>query len=307
MEEDTANNFHDIANSHTGVAGAIESLSVFARPDERSIVSLDWFDFNSGFIQQWFDISAGTILSSAVTPGPETVALLTSSIETFTGGWFRLKITVQTRTNTNRAIEFGPALSDGVSSYAGTTGFGAHFWGAQVETDVPFISSYIPTTASAVTRQQDKLTYPALDNLPNVAPGTVVCDGDIIVDSTATNNMESFVDTRSGVNFDGISIRPSPPARFVATVETNTTQAQIVPGIGVDDLVPGVLKNLALAFDTDDVEFFTSKVSRGTDVSAAMPANPHTRIAIGMTGSDGALFGHISSVCVRSTRLLAIP
>jgi len=68
----------------------------------------------------------------------------------------------------------------GTSIVAGDT---MHLWGAQVE-DLPFASSYIPTTTTAVTRAADDLLIPFSGNAPRIDAShanemTLILDADL--------------------------------------------------------------------------------------------------------------------------------
>jgi hypothetical protein len=63
------------------------------------------------------------------------------------------------------------ATADNVSTYTGTTGSGAYFWGAQAEQPV-VASSYIPTTTVAVTRANELITANSVAFI-NATAGTV--------------------------------------------------------------------------------------------------------------------------------------
>jgi len=99
-------------------------------------------------------------------------------------GWYRVSVSIQNNSTGNTTLRtvICPAVSDMSGDYDHEATGSIYVWGAQLE-KLPFASSYIPTTDSAVTRAKDVCYVDALNNVP-IAPyftdGTIVMDVDIL-------------------------------------------------------------------------------------------------------------------------------
>jgi hypothetical protein len=301
VQETVADDAHGVDQPMTGSGGAKYTVQVFAKADDRSFIALYGGD-STLYLPSWAWFNLGTGALGVTAWSGSTGFLIDDvgtdySIEAYADGWYLCRATFIASAKTDHV--YGVYVSNGTEfghtpswpTYVGTPTKGCYVWGFQVEAgDTP--TSYITTVGATATRNQDKLTYPATGNLPVTAPGTIVVRGDRLLGDVAG----AIIDTRSGADQQGVSIRADANNDVVGTVETTTTQAQIVTG--ADDWVAGTLKTCALAFLTNDVELFTSGVSRGTDAAADMPTS-HTRIAVGMTGADASAWnGHVKQIRV---------
>jgi hypothetical protein len=98
-----------------------------------------------------------------------------SSIEKFPNDWFRCSLT-HTPTTTTRLYRIG--TYNGGITYAGTGTDFVYLWGAQLELGST-ISSYIPTTSSAITRNKDSAYNQPFGDLASDYPITVFWKGQI--------------------------------------------------------------------------------------------------------------------------------
>lgn len=103
--------------------------------------------------QSWVNISTGA---------PGTVSgFHTIRITPLVDSWYRIKITFDSASGaTTPELDVSPATADTVIAYLGDGVSGLYGWGAQVETDRPFASSYIATTTAAATRAADSYSLP---------------------------------------------------------------------------------------------------------------------------------------------------
>ena len=144
------------------------SFSVFVKPNGRDIVRFQNKLNNGTFINTYFNLSTGVISSNAATSKIENI-----------GGYFRIShlFNSDTGTSGNNAI-ISPAITSGVEIYTGNGVSGIFVWGAQLA--IGDVSSYIPTTNAAVTRNADVIT---------VAPPT----GTVKITTTFSDNTTQII------------------------------------------------------------------------------------------------------------------
>jgi hypothetical protein len=140
-------------------------FSFFAKAGERTKVRT-WSFVGSNTYAVTFDLSNGTIVSGSDT-GKE------GKIEYYGNGWYRCS----SKTFDGQAyVVVGPMI-DGVNgnntvNYTGDGSSGVYVWGAQIETNVSFPTSYIKTTGSTATRSADVASIPVADFGYNQSAGS---------------------------------------------------------------------------------------------------------------------------------------
>jgi hypothetical protein len=152
-----------------------------------------------------FNLSNGTIVSS---DGVNYVG--TQSITSVGNGWYRCVVTVtNAATNNSHGLEIG-SLSTGVDvPYIGNGTSGTLSWGAQMELGA-YPTTYIPTTAATVTRNQDtfQLSNVFTNNMISSAGGTWFVDLRNNIAYTRDGAMTGLsLDTASGSFTNGFNIR----------------------------------------------------------------------------------------------------
>lgn len=145
--EDTSNDVHDIRRVLSVTSGEMYTLSVYAKADERSALSLRFNTSAYGaLVTASFNLTAET--ATVVTSGTSTSASITDA----GNGWYRCALTSQATatTSTTHFIMLENPATD--RSYTGDGSSGMHIWGAQLEQAPtpypPEPTKYLPTYAS---------------------------------------------------------------------------------------------------------------------------------------------------------------
>jgi len=205
LTENSANDIHGL-----GVTAPVTislatryTASVLAKAGTRTQISLI---FDSEGTSSIFDLQYGNVASEG--------ANYRSSVDSFANGWYRCSSTV-TKTNTSGNVVIALA-NGGIASYTGDGASYADVYGFQLE-EGPFVTSYIPTTTVAVTRDADvvAMTGTNFSRYHKVTQGSLLVDAQIgyrptdlvpqnqrpvivsIDDGTATNRVQILAESKA--------------------------------------------------------------------------------------------------------------
>jgi hypothetical protein len=139
--------------------------------------------FDAGASGTWFDIQNGTLGNVS--------ANHTANIENYGNGWYRISITMQTVTDVVGAFSLRLATSNGTSNILRDGTNGVYFFGVQAESDASrqFMTSYIPTSGSTVTRNQDAAFGSGNSSLISSTEGVLYLE---VAALTSINSYESI-------------------------------------------------------------------------------------------------------------------
>ena len=158
---------NDPNNSYIGVntsAAAPYTTSIFAKKGEYDYLVSGIGSYAGGYYAI-FNLSNGTVSTSPTASGT------TASIEDYGNGWYRCLVNT-TNTGGGELLFISPSV-DGTltTNYTNTTN-GIYVWGGQVENG-SYATSYIPTSGSTVTRNQDIFTRDGIGSLINSTEGVL--------------------------------------------------------------------------------------------------------------------------------------
>ena len=180
LTNDAVSGNHFLRDVVTVTSGVPYTLSVFIKKGTRDIVSIgDGYNQN---ILANFDLTNGTVTNVSAT---------SSSIESYNNGWFKCIATI-TPSTTN----LGLMIFSGIV-YAGKDESGDFYvWGGQAEQG-SYATSYIPTSGSTVTRNQDIFTRDGIGSLINSEEGVLFVEMAALADD-GTDRRITLTDGTTG-------------------------------------------------------------------------------------------------------------
>ena len=179
----------DPSTSYIGVstsAATPYTTSVFAKKGEYDYLVSGIGSYASGYYAI-FNLSNGTVSTSPTASGT------TASIEDYGNGWYRCLVNT-TNTGGGEFLFISPSV-DGTltTNYTNTTN-GIYVWGGQVE-EGSYVTSYIPTSGSTVTRNQDIFTRDGIGSLINSTEGVLFAEIAALSDNDGTYRSLSISDS----------------------------------------------------------------------------------------------------------------
>jgi hypothetical protein len=170
------NIYHDIFKTPS-LSSNTYTLSIFAKAAEQSFIRLRIDDGTLTRVAM-FNLATGSVSSS--------VNVTSSTITPYPNGWYRCSITVTT--NIINVVFNSFPTSSTANYYTGDGTSGIYVWGAQLEAGA-FPTSYIPTTASTVTRSADNasMTGTNFSSWYNQSEGTVLSSVNFIENLSSSN------------------------------------------------------------------------------------------------------------------------
>ena len=278
LVEDTSTGTHIITQSFTAVSTSqAYAFSVYAKAAERSVLFLT--HANNTAVS--FNLEAGTCGVGGI-------------IQHVGNGWYRCSITTTAPDTLSRAYVLSLVASG--TTYTGDGTSGLFIWGAQLEAGA-FITNYIPTAASQVTRIRDGglITANNFSSWYNQPEGTFVVS--FVPRSTIVSGTRVFVTSTA----DGSSQRVIDfYSNGTSWLSFNGT-ANLSLGSSVVSSAPQVA---ALSYRASDYAGSLNGGTIGTLSTATV--NSPTQLALGYLAAgspQGFLNGYIRRVRYYPTRL----
>ena len=216
----------------------------------------------------------------------------------YPNGWVRVVATFTAPSTTNFILFVQPSTSATTTLHTPVLNDGFFFWGAQLEAG-SYPTSYIPTVASAVTRNADVISKTGISGLINSEEGVLY--------------LETFKPNENAI-IESIALSDSTVNnRLIISFLSNNIYYRFVSG-GVtrfDSLVSkGISENFKIAFKykTNDFALWVNgiEVLSNTTSISTFPINTLNRLALdnGVSGSN--FYGNLKNLQVYKTALTNI-
>ena len=165
LVEDTSTGIHRISVDGITVVTEKYSVSIYAKSDGRNEIRVSLVNYFSNGTDAYFNLDTKVITLGSLAEN--------GLIETLSNGWFRCSFTSKNVAfaGGNAKVYIDTALN-GSTSYTGDGTSGVYIYGAQLE-EGSYPTSYIPTSGSAVTRNQDQFTRDGIGSLINSTEGVL--------------------------------------------------------------------------------------------------------------------------------------
>jgi hypothetical protein len=285
----TTNTFHPCKKSITVSSGLAHAYTVYFKKDGYNFVLINTpTGVIGGNVGPIIDLNNGTIVGNL---GGSTHNAVVTSIN---DGWYKVTMTFTT-TGTTTIIDINTLATSSITSYSGNGTDGILVWGAQLEVGSN-ATSYIPTVASAVTRNADVISKTGISDLIGQTEGTLFVDFNLnklsetkaiaVLDNGSTD--EYIALTRRNTNIFRLQIK-----------KTGSSAVNIIDSIVINDLIC----KIAIAYKNEDYAMYVNGTLRGTSTNSTdYPTTALTQFVLS-NASYGSLNDSYNSAALWKERL----
>jgi hypothetical protein len=242
----------------------------------------------SGTVTSYFNLASGTALT------------LGSSIENYGNGWYRCVSAPYTIAagDLSGTVSFVFAEGDNDVTWpvSGALNLTAYTWGAQMEAG-SVATSYIPTTAAAVTRNADVITLSgAVSGCVGQTEGTIYAEVDV-----RNLGVETYlIRIDDGASTNIVSLRKLNTNNVRSAITAPTTSGTI--NISSATFTAGILK-IAFAYKSGEIALCVNGANLTANGTFTFGAS-FNRVSVGSNISAGTeLNDRIRSLAIYTTRL----
>lgn len=177
-----------------------------------------------------------------------------------------------------------------------TLGYTFFLWGAQLEVGSN-ATSYIPTVASAVTRNADVISKTGISDLIGQTEGTLFVDS-VLLPSSSANLQIYILDDGSLNNRIRVVTAADSRLRFLFQLNGNIVQYAYIHPTNIT--TPTRFK-IAIAYKSNDIAVFINGILVNSSTNALTISNPLSRFILGE--GSGAIYQSTNSAILFRTRL----
>ena len=254
------------------------TFSVFVKKGNTSYIALSRF---SGSQSAIFDLDTISIVSQSSE---------NATIKEMGNGWFKISIT-QTVLSTDTYNVWKINLTNGISTNVGVVGEYVYIWGAQLEQQ-SYATSYIPTSGSTVTRNQDVCTNGGSLASINSTEGTLYFEGAAL----ANDGTSRVICLSDGTNSHRVLLSYTPTTNQIQGFHNN--------GVDVINLIFVVsditnFHKFAFKYSLNDFALWVDGVEVGTNFSGTTNI-PNTLNELKFENASGSsdFFGKTKALAV---------
>jgi Fe-S cluster assembly iron-binding protein IscA len=260
------------------------AVSVFAKKGEYSVIQLSDARNATAFIN--FDLLNGSVGSSSV---------MTGEIVSLGNDWYKCIATYNSASNiiSMRLSIAESSTSARLVNFSGNGTDGLYIWGAQVEESYP--TSYIPTSGSTVTRNQETYTKTGISDKINSEEGVLFAE----MAALSNDGTIRYLSINDGTSNNRVTF-------LYYSSNTNIRVIVSSGGTNVMDKNSGVSSTLdfhkvAIKWKENDFAFWLDGVKVQTDTSGLAPIGLNT-LSFDVAGS-GNFFGKVKQLQIFKTAL----
>ena len=262
--------------------------SIFIKANNYTLVNFISYGASSGDRSQvTYDLSSGTISSAASSTGAFSNA--SAKITSYTNNYYKISLTYTTDSSAQvrPTISFPVAMD--ITNYV-------IIWGMQLE-EGSYPTSYIPTSGSTVTRNQDIFTRDGIGSLINSTEGCVFGEGNFAESNSSIYNY--FVSLSDGTPNNRLEIRQSASnLQFLWRVATYQSE------ISTSSLDVSSNFKFALNYSASNIKFYVNGDLIGTiNTPTLWSANTLNRLAFDNGAGGDRLSGKVKQLQVYDTSL----
>jgi hypothetical protein len=264
------------------------TLSFYVKSNGYNYVVIN---FGSSNGSAGFDLSNGTITS-------DRSDVINQSITPIDNGWYRISVSVGTSiNNVNISVQDTPFISQSwVTSWTANGTDGIYIWGAQLEQG-SYPTSYIPTSGSTVTRNQDLFTRDGIGSLINSEEGVLFLDMAALSDDGTNRVISLYSDSNNRVS-------------IFYSITSNTIFGQyVISGSSTASLSfalsdTTLFSKIAFKYKENDFALWVDGVEVDTDSSGlVLSANTLNNLDFNLGNSTLPFYGKVKQLQVYDTAL----
>ena len=200
-------------------------------------------------------------------------------IEDYGNDWFRLSLTNNVTGDADRTGVFYVYLPNELGSMTSVSGNYAYVWGAQVE-EGSYLTSYIPTQGSAVTRLADVCNNGGNEQVFNDSEGVLIAEISALDSNVGT---ERYVYIGDGTNTNRLVIRYSPTENDIRMLVSSGGSTQV--SLGTTNYNVEESHKIALKYKVNDFALWIDGVEVLTDTSGSTPIGL-SELTFSITGAE---------------------
>ena len=280
LVEDTSNSRHYINATNTIVTATQQTASIYIKAAGRTKFALSEEIATGAYAS--FNLANGTVLDQNG---------ISAKITALTNGWFKCEYTINSTIFFLLRIVLLPNsyTSGGVNgTYTGDGTSGVFLYGTQLEAG-SYATSYIPTVASAVTRNADVISKTGISSLIGQTEGTILFDGKI---NGCENPSANLINTEKNVITSFAISYIKATKKIQCSIFDNSVEKGVISG-GTFEI--GDRFRVAYAYKSGNFALYINGNLIGTSASSFTFPNTLDDIFIGDVGTYFAYQESISN------------